>query len=193
PRPLLRGVDPRQPLREVPRHRHLTRRRQLQLGLPDRRRQPRAAGPPRPHRDERAAAGGVAEVEKERAMTPALNTLFRGAAAAMLLLAAAWAPARASKLDVEVWTDRGEDAVYQEGDNIGIKVRSNGDAYLLVYELDTDGRVNLLYPLKRGPNRIENHETLNLPDPQSHYQLVIEPNPTTGQAVIVAGAPDSQS
>jgi len=124
-------------------------------------------------------------------MRPSPNTLIRGAALALLVLAAATAPAHAKPMDVEVWTDRGEDAVYKEGDEIKIKVRAGGDAYMLVYELDTEGRVNLLYPLRRGPNHVEAHEALTLPDPESGYQLVVEPSTKTGQAFIVAVASET--
>ena len=75
---------------------------------------------------------------------------FRALAAALLLLAVGSSPALARRLDVELWTDRGDDAVYREGDAMRIKVRATDDAYLLVYEIDTEGRVNLLYPWKRG-------------------------------------------
>src|SRR5262245_26133145 len=116
------------------------------------------------------------------------STLARGFAAASLLLAVASAPALARQIDVEVWTDRGDDAVYQTGDAINVKVRTSRDAYLLVYELDTQGTVNLLYPLKRGSSLVEGHHTLHLPDDAGNYQLVVESE--TGQGFIVAVASD---
>src|SRR5258708_22780246 len=100
---------------------------------------------------------------------------FRALAAALLLLAVGSSPALARRLDVELWTDRGDDAVYREGDAMRIKVRATDDAYLLVYEIDTEGRVNLLYPWKRGSGRVEGRHTLRLPDAASDYQLVAGP------------------
>ncbi len=107
---------------------------------------------------------------------------------ALLLLIAAVAPALASRLDVEVWTDRGGDAVYEPGDPMRVKVRTTDDAYLLVYELDSEGRVNLLYPWNRGAGRIEARRTLRIPEAASNYQLVVEQK--TGQGFIVAIASD---
>ena len=54
--------------------------------------------------------------------------------------------------DVEVWTDKGPDAVYQPGDPLLVKVRVSDDAYLMVYEIDSEGNVRLLSPEwgKRG-------------------------------------------
>src|SRR5882672_4094869 len=103
-----------------------------------------------------------------------------------LLLAFAATPVHAARLDVEVWTDRGDDAVYEPGDAMRVKVRTSDDAYLLVYEIDSQGAVNLLYPFKRGTGRIDARHTLRLPEDNSDYQLAVER--ATGQGFIVAVA-----
>lgn len=117
-------------------------------------------------------------------LTP--STIARMVPAALLLLVFAVAPALARHMDVEVWTDRGDDAVYQPGDAMRVKVRTTEDAYLLVYEIDSEGTVNLLYPWRRGTGRIEARRTLRLPDDASDYQLVVER--ATGQGFLVAVA-----
>ena len=61
----------------------------------------------------------------------------------MLTVALLWAApaARASRgLDVDVWTDRGADAVYRPGETLEMRVRASEDAYLLVYEINAEGR-----------------------------------------------------
>src|SRR5262245_33204435 len=50
----------------------------------------------------------------------------------------------AAALGVEVWTDKGSDAVYEPGDLLEVNVRSTDDSYLMVYEIDAEGAVNLL-------------------------------------------------
>lgn len=105
--------------------------------------------------------------------------------AALLAAALAATPAHA-RLDVEVWTDRGDDAVYRSGDAMRVKVRTSESAYLLVYEIDTEGRVNLLYPWKRGTGRVEGRRTLQLPPDEHDVQLVVEQE--TGQGFLVAVA-----
>ena len=112
------------------------------------------------------------------------SRIARAVPAALLLLIAAISPASARHLDVEVWTDRGNDAIYEPGDAMRVKVRTTDDAYLLVYELDSEGHVNLLYPWNRGAGRIEARRTLRLPEDASNYQLVVEQK--TGQGFIVA-------
>src|SRR5262245_7617810 len=105
-------------------------------------------------------------------------------AAAFSIVAAA--PTLARGVDVEIWTDRGDDAVYQEGEAMRVKVRTSMDAYLLVYEIDTDGDVNLLYPWKRGSGFVTGRHTLRLPPDDSDHQLVVEQQ--TGQGFLVAVA-----
>jgi len=118
-------------------------------------------------------------------MRPTPSTLIRLLPAALLLLLSAVAPAFARQMGIEVWTDRGDDAVYQPGEAMSVKIRVSDDAYLLVYEIDSEGAVNLLYPWKRGLGRVEAHNTLRLPEDNS-YQLVVEG--ATGQGFIVAVA-----
>ncbi len=47
---------------------------------------------------------------------------------------------------VEVWTDRGTDALYSPGDDIQFYVRVDRSAYVAIYDIDTRGRTHLLYP-----------------------------------------------
>lgn len=121
-------------------------------------------------------------------MRPTSNMLARTIPLAAMLLVLVVAPALARRIDVEVWTDRGDDAVYQAGEAMRVKVRTTEDAYLLVYEIDTDGDVNLLYPWKRGTGHVEGRRTVRLPDEGSDYRLVVEQE--TGQGFLVAVASD---
>ncbi len=109
--------------------------------------------------------------------------------AAMVLLApAGWALHR-SGLDVEVWTDRGQDAVYQPGDRMEVRVRPSDDAYLLVYEIDAEGYVRLLFPDLGSRGLALGRETLEVPSERSNLDLVVEG--PVGQGFIVAIASDS--
>jgi hypothetical protein len=94
------------------------------------------------------------------------------------------AKALAHSLGVEVWTDRGDDAVYQPGDAMLVKVRASDDAYLIVYEIDSNGHINVLYPWRRGTNMVEGHRTYRLPPDDSGYELAVEK--ATGEGYIVA-------
>lgn len=48
-------------------------------------------------------------------------------------------------LDVEIWANH-SDGEYYEGDDIVLHYRTNRDAFVVIYSIDTRGRVNLLLP-----------------------------------------------
>jgi Domain of unknown function (DUF4384) len=108
----------------------------------------------------------------------------------VLMSALALVPAAAfgAPMSVEVWTDRGNDAVYQPGDLLQIKTRASADAYMLVYEIDAEGYIHLLYPAHPGAtNRIEGGRTYRIPDDAaSDLELVVQE--PTGQGYLVAVA-----
>jgi hypothetical protein len=45
-----------------------------------------------------------------------------------------------------VWTDRGEQATYCPGEPIEIYFATNTDAYVTIYDIDTRGQVQVLFP-----------------------------------------------
>ena len=114
-------------------------------------------------------------------MRPSRWILLVGTA---LIAAAPVARADRRGLDVEIWTDRGNEAVYQPGDGMEVRVRTSDDAYLLVYELDSEGQVNLLYPDHGSRGFVEGRTTLRVPSESSNLDLVVED--PVGEGFIVA-------
>ena len=92
--------------------------------------------------------------------------------------------AHARAMGVEVWTDRGEDAVYEPGDAMQIKVRTSDDAYLLVYEIDSEGNVRVLYPSRRGAGLVEGKRTLRIPSENSREELAVGDKTEIGRAHV---------
>src|SRR5262249_6692920 len=76
------------------------------------------------------AADGRRARAKEREMNRA--RVVSGLAVALLCLAGMARAEGSRGLDVELWTNRGQDAVYQPGDPLEVKVKTSDDAYLLV-------------------------------------------------------------
>ena len=74
---------------------------------------------------------------------------------------------------VEVWADRGNEAVYEPGDRMQIKVRSAEDAHVLVYEIDAEGYVRLLFPEGGGSGFLDGRQTYRLPPEDSNVDLVV--------------------
>lgn len=54
-----------------------------------------------------------------------------------------------NSLRVEVWVDKGQDEIYRKGENIAVGVQTNQDAYAVVYRIDTEGLVTILWPRSR--------------------------------------------
>jgi hypothetical protein len=55
-------------------------------------------------------------------------------------------PALEDSLEARIWLDRGEEPVVQRGDAVRIFYRTSHDAYAAIFRIDTDGRVQLLFP-----------------------------------------------
>ena len=114
-------------------------------------------------------------------MSPIRWSCFAALAAFALLPSAATA-----SLSVEIWTDRGTDGVYEPGQAIELHARSSDDSHLLVYEIDAEGYIHVLFPLRGSPDLIEGGRTLPIPDPNASEQLVVQG--PVGQGYIVAVA-----
>jgi hypothetical protein len=110
------------------------------------------------------------------------------AALGMLTVTPTMAGARG--LGVEVWTDRGDDAVYQPGQTMEVEARASEDAYLLVYEIDAEGYVRLLYPYRGSSGFVEGRRTYPVPPERSNVELVVEG--PVGQCYVVAIAAREQ-
>jgi Domain of unknown function (DUF4384) len=69
--------------------------------------------------------------------------------AQVALLALATVPNPTRPLDrprVELWTNRGDAAVYTRGERVRVFFRLDRDAFVTVFRVDTDGRVRVLFP-----------------------------------------------
>ncbi|MDH3892001.1 MAG: DUF4384 domain-containing protein [candidate division Zixibacteria bacterium] len=76
-------------------------------------------------------------------------------------------------LDAEVWTNH-LDGEYFVGDNVVLNFRTNRDAFVAIYSVDSRGRVNLLFPTEpEQDNFINGGVTYHLPGPNDDYDLVV--------------------
>lgn len=105
---------------------------------------------------------------------------------ALLALLAMPSPALARGLSVEVWTDRGTDAVYRAGEPIRIEARTSDDAYLLVYEIDAQGYVHVLHPRPHTRGFVEGRRTVSIPEDGSDYELAADGPDGLGYVVAIA-------
>lgn len=76
-------------------------------------------------------------------------------------------------LDIEVWTNHADGDFY-EGDNIVISFRANRDAFVVVYSIDTRGRVNMLFPSSQNAdNWVQGGQVYRIPGGFDEYDLVV--------------------
>ena len=67
---------------------------------------------------------------------------------------------------VNIWHDRGEDEIYERGETVRIHFETNHDAYAVVYRVDAEGFVEILWPRSRYDDGfVFGHHTYNLPTP----------------------------
>ncbi len=90
-------------------------------------------------------------------------------------------------LNVDVWTDHDDGTNYSEGDNITIYFRASQDAYVTIYDLDSRGNVNLIFPPNPGDNNyVQAGEVYQVPDPNADYSLTLEGPPGNENIQMIA-------
>lgn len=87
-------------------------------------------------------------------------------------------PQPKESLDVKVWLDKQCGSPYAQGEKIIINFRVNKDAYMTIYDVDTQGQVSVLFPNRHHPdNYVKGNQTYTIPNPNYSYDLVIEGPP----------------
>lgn len=90
-------------------------------------------------------------------------------------------------LDVDVWTDRDDGSNYYEGDDITVYFRASQDCYVTLYDLDTRGNINLIFPSEPGgSNLVHADEIYMIPERGSDYTLTLEGPPGNEHIQMVA-------
>jgi len=83
-------------------------------------------------------------------------------------------PYQRHPLTIDVWTNKGEGAVYHAGERIRVYFRTSRDCYVTLYNVDTQGYVHLLYPA--GPadqHLVIGGRLYRIPSSSSPYDLTI--------------------
>ena len=88
---------------------------------------------------------------------------------------------------IRLWTSHGE--VYRRGERVRIFFRTELDAYVTIFRVDTDGRVRVLFP--REPwedNYVRGGYTYDVPNYGQHDAFVVDDDPGVGYVFGVASA-----
>jgi hypothetical protein len=80
-----------------------------------------------------------------------------------------------SPLEIDIWLDRGDGGVYHSNDAMTIYFKVNHSSYVTIYNIDTDGYVNILYPYYPGmDNYVAGGKTYSIPGGGYEMSLYIE-------------------
>ena len=78
-------------------------------------------------------------------------------------------------LDVYVWPDRGVDAVYYPGDPISVQFEVTRDCYVVIYDIDTRGRLHILFPFDPWQdNFVQAGQVYEVPGNGDDFSLTVE-------------------
>ncbi len=93
----------------------------------------------------------------------------------------------AGRLDVDVWINKDEGGVYRPGESMLVYFRSSADSYMLVFNVDTDGYIHLVYPYgPEDPPYVDGGRTYQIPARSDPYDLVADGPPGIEYVVAVA-------
>ena len=81
---------------------------------------------------------------------------------------------------IAIWTNDAED-VFERGDRMTVFVRTDVDAYLTIFRVNTDGHAHVLYPARpHDDNYVRSVEAYAVPGTRKGYTLRVEEYPGEG-------------
>ena len=93
----------------------------------------------------------------------------------------------APRMDVDVWVNKDEGGVYRPGESMVIYFRASAGAYVLLFNVDTEGYIHLVYPYgPADPTYVDGGRTLRVPSRSDPYTLAADGPPGVEYVVAVA-------
>ncbi|KPJ50507.1 MAG: hypothetical protein AMJ41_01285 [candidate division Zixibacteria bacterium DG_27] len=78
------------------------------------------------------------------------------------------------ELEIEVWTNKGRGGTFYLGEDVVVYFRTNMDCYVLLYEIDTEGYLHLIYPHDPYEDcSVSGEVTYRVPNPDRDYRFRI--------------------
>jgi outer membrane protein OmpA-like peptidoglycan-associated protein len=78
-------------------------------------------------------------------------------------------------IETTAWFDKQCGAPYTQGEKIIINFRTNTDAYVTVYDIDTRGQVSVLFPNRiLSDNVVKGNQVYSMPNSSYSYDLIVE-------------------
>ncbi|MCP4633070.1 MAG: DUF4384 domain-containing protein [candidate division Zixibacteria bacterium] len=77
-------------------------------------------------------------------------------------------------LEIDVWTNKDDGATFHRGEDLVVYFQANLDCYALVYEIDTDGNINVLFPDGDGQNAfVKSGDVYRVPPQNADYHMEV--------------------
>ena len=89
-------------------------------------------------------------------------------------------------LRVKAWANRGPEAIYYPGEPVEIRFTTNDHAYIVVYDIDTEGHVSQLFPAPGDPGFVHAREVITLPGHGAQFDYVVTGPPGIETIEVVA-------
>jgi len=94
---------------------------------------------------------------------------------------------RYDDLSVDVWTDATEGGFLRPGDDVTVRFRVDRSAYVVVYDIDTNGRARLLFPTRPGDDGwVRAGDLMQIPERGDAYRLMVTGPAGTERIVALA-------
>ncbi len=83
-------------------------------------------------------------------------------------------PESTPNLNIQIWTNKPTGATYYPGDNLRIYFKASKNAYVMIYDYTTDGKVRILFPnFFQSDNYVQGGIVYTIPDPRYGYSLTV--------------------
>jgi hypothetical protein len=89
---------------------------------------------------------------------------------------------------VKLWLEEANGAVLRPGERVEIYFQAVTDCYVAVYNIDTEGFVNLLFPRYGGSGLVQGERILSIPGSDEDYDLIVR-GPRGIEYVVAVASP----
>jgi len=76
--------------------------------------------------------------------------------------------------EIDLWVNKGDNSNYYYGEDVAVFFRANDDCYVVVYDVDPSGEVNILFPNSyRGSSYVRGGEVYRIPGHDDDFRLEV--------------------
>ena len=92
------------------------------------------------------------------------------------------------ELAVKVWLNEANGSIYKPGRDVSVYFQASRDCYAVVYNVDTQGFVNVLFPKSYENSWVQGDRIYRIPGPEDGYDLIVD-GPKGIEYVVAVASP----